>query len=294
LGDAHSCVIDADRSVRCFGDNSAGQLGAAEPDGRSEPGAPLSGLRAIEDLTAGWRHGCALGASLWCWGNNFYGQLGDGTDRDRFAPVAVDSSASFDDVEAGLFHSCATSAGALYCWGRGDEGQLGNGRLSERQTTPTEIATLEGVVQDVALGRAHTCALVGDGEVLCFGDNEWGQLGVETPAVSATPVVVDEAPPLRSIAAGYFHTCGLTSEGALYCWGASSSGQIHEDAASRQMSAFRVPGRYAQVSLGDFHTCAMTRQGEARCWGQNMRGQLGDGTTEDRGVPTPVGMSGQR
>jgi alpha-tubulin suppressor-like RCC1 family protein len=288
LGHDFSCVRTAEQQVQCWGGNTSGQLGDGTTMMRSGPGdEPVSGLGAVQRIAVGWRHACAVGDELRCWGNNFYGQLGDGTDMDRATPVLTNIGVSVSDVGAGLFHTCALGGGELYCWGRNDDGQIGNGTTSERQALPVRIMSLPDPIEQVALGRTHTCALAGDGSVLCWGRNEWGQVGEEGTSLTASPVGVQGLPAVEQLRAGYFHTCALEGDGTLWCWGANSSGQIHTDADRKQQTPFEVPGSYADVWLGDFHTCALRDTGRAVCWGLNMRGQLGDGTTEDRGMPTP-------
>ena len=84
------------------------------------------------------------------------------------------------------------------------------------------------------------------------------------------------------MSAGGDHTCGLTNNGVAYCWGG--------DAAQQTLKPTLVPGglHFTQMSAGDQHTCAVTADFQAYCWGENVRGQLGDGTFENRSVPTLV------
>jgi hypothetical protein len=129
---------------------------------------------------------------------------------------------------------------------------------------------------EVAVGRVHACARLGDGTLSCWGVNSAGQLGDGTSSDRAQPVT----PPVRDVialAAGANHTCAITRSAALWCWGQGFGG-------TPQM----VLASVVEVAAGRVHTCARTVDGAVWCWGENDEGQLGDGTTLRRLTPTRV------
>jgi alpha-tubulin suppressor-like RCC1 family protein len=111
------------------------------------------------------------------WGTDTRGQLGDATTIRRNAPVRVAGAGVYSSVSAGVAHSCGvTTSGALRCWGANDQGQLGDG-TRESRTVPTPVTAVGGAVARVAVGGQHSCAVLTDGRVQCWGAGRDGQLG---------------------------------------------------------------------------------------------------------------------
>ena len=147
----------------------------------------------------------------------------------------------------------------------------------------------------VAAGREHSCALLQDGTVSCWGGNGAGQLGDGTGTDRLTPTAVDGLSGTVSITAGPWHTCAILQDGSAKCWGANTWGQLGDGTDTHQYVPTPVVGLTGVVSIsgGDYHSCAAKQDGTAACWGFNHNGGLGDGTTTDRLTPTAVvGLSG--
>src|SRR5438876_1878896 len=206
LGSFYSCSLLQDGTVRCWGDNSAGQLGDGTTTNASTPVA-VAGIGGAVAVTGGGFHTCArfLDGTLECWGRNDFGQLGDPatTSFNSVTPVRVTGITSAIAVAAGGFHTCALLAdGTVRCWGENDFGQLGNGTSDPAPGTPTTFnpspVTVSGIPTAVAIsaGGWHTCALLRDGTVQCWGENTYGQLGngattaPPAPGRSSTPATV--------------------------------------------------------------------------------------------------------
>ncbi|MGB4917091.1 MAG: protein kinase, partial [Propionicimonas sp.] len=141
-GGSHTCALAQDGTVRCWGNNSSGQLGDGTTDQRARP--VVTGLTGVTALSAGRGHTCAVtqdgGAT--CWGANDSGQLGDGTTTERANPGPVTGLSGVAELAAGGSHTCAlTEDGRVRCWGNNDSGQLGDGTTSQR----TEAVTVKGL-----------------------------------------------------------------------------------------------------------------------------------------------------
>jgi alpha-tubulin suppressor-like RCC1 family protein len=149
----------------------------------------------------------------------------------------------------------------------------------------------------ITAGVAHTCALTGTGTVLCWGSNEFGQLGNGSTTSFTSPVqVVGLTSSAISIAAGSDSTCALTATGTVWCWGDNSNGQLGNGTFTQSTVPVQVMdpvgnaplGGVARIAAGQTHTCAVTSAGEALCWGDNSKGQLGNGTQIISSLPMPV------
>jgi alpha-tubulin suppressor-like RCC1 family protein len=132
----HACAVTATATLKCWGENSNGQLGDGQVCGTGACTIPVdvAGLTSVQAVAAGGFHTCALHGTggVSCWGRNLDGQLGDGTNMQRTSPVAVSLPAAATAIGAGSYHSCAATAEGLRCWGLNNYGQLGDGSQSNR------------------------------------------------------------------------------------------------------------------------------------------------------------------
>ncbi len=215
VGGSHTCAFprfsptDSVNTLRpwCWGANGSGQLGnrTVTIDSTIPRGVDMTGLTQVWDTTslvAGAAHTCALDISraAYCWGSNGYGQLGGGSTLARDSvPMAVAGGYAFAKLYAGEYHTCGiTTAGAAYCWGRNTSGQLGDGTTTN-QSAP--VAVNSGLTwRSLALGELHSCGVAsptgqgsgtqaGAGVVYCWGDNEYGQLGIGLSGTNGAPLL---------------------------------------------------------------------------------------------------------
>ena len=294
-GGYHSCALTTGGGVVCWGRNVKGQLGEGTTTNRLTPTA-VSGLESgVTAVAAGQNHTCALttAGGVVCWGDNYYGQLGDGTTTQRLTPTPVSGLTSgVTAVAAGGTHTCAlTSGGGVVCWGQNWNGQLGDGTTTNR-ATPASVSDLASGVTAITTGYYHACALTASGDVRCWGDNYYGQLGDGTRTRRTTPTAVTGlASGVVAVAGGHNHNCALTASRGVQCWGNNDSGQLGDGTTTWRSAPTPVTGLssgVAAITGGYHHTCALTASGGVRCWGNNDSGQLGDGTTTWRSAPTPL------
>ena len=146
-------------------------------------------------------------------------------------------------VTAGYWHTCAlTAAGAVMCWGENGDGQLGDGTTTAR-STPTMVSGLGSGVVAVAAGALHTCAVRASGGVVCWGDNDYGQLGDGTLTQRETPTAVDGlSSGMAAVSAGYYHSCALTAGGGAVCWGRNWLGQLGDGTTQYRLTPVAVIG----------------------------------------------------
>jgi alpha-tubulin suppressor-like RCC1 family protein len=274
---------------------------------------------APDSISVGADHACAVvDGGVKCWGSNEYGQLGYGGGASAIAVEAIAPDSGVTQVSAGGFHTCALFAyGDIQCWGKNAEGQLGNGNWNDSyQATDVVIDFQDGLVDlvgatQISAGRYHTCAVVAEGGIKCWGDNSRGQLGVDSDSsYQAIDVVVEVEvdgdptyPPLtgaNQIATGEYHTCAVVAEGGIKCWGDNKYGQLGSSPGEQpngvdpnwgfSYAPFDVLYSRApltgvvQVSAGFGHTCAIVAAGKVMCWGLNTDGQRGEGAFSESSV----------
>lgn len=145
-------------------------------------------------------------------------------------------------------------------------------------------------IVSIAAGAAHGCAITDTGNVLCWGSNQFGQLGDNSTTDRNQPVNVPGVSGATALAAGFGHTCAVLSNGKAKCWGNNYSGQLGDGTTTQRNLPVDVAGLAgaSAISVGDQHTCAIVNNGSVECWGQNQLGQLGDGSGLDSTAPVIV------
>jgi alpha-tubulin suppressor-like RCC1 family protein len=302
-GDYHACIRLQNGETRCSGNNSAGQLGNGTITGSSTP-VPVVQVTQAAGVTTGGFHSCAVlqNGAVQCWGMNEVGELGDGTTNQSSVPVTVSGITTATAVAAGYKHVCALlQGGTVQCWGDDSYGELGDGnRVLQTQRGGPSTAhssipvTVVGINTAVAITSSdgyHSCAILQDGTVKCWGDNSSGQLGDGSRTTAVTPTTVARITTAVAVTSGDFHTCALLADRTVSCWGLNFSGQLGDGTGWDSNTPVQVSGigTAVAVSAGVIHTCAVLDDGTARCWGYNSSGQLGDGTTTNAYSPVVVG-----
>lgn len=146
-------------------------------------------------------------------------------------------------------------------------------------------------VKAITSGDLHTCALLTDGTVKCFGFNSNGQLGNGSSVDhSVVPVTVTGLTGITAIAANGNHTCAIASDQSVWCWGENSHGELGDLTYTQRNKPVLTlgVGRVISIAAGRFHNCALRYDRTVYCWGNNSYGQLGDGTTTRQNMATIV------
>jgi len=292
-GLSHTCSVTTSGGVKCWGQNTDGELGNGTTIDSSIP-VNVSGLDSgVAAVSTGAHDSCALttAGGVLCWGV----RLGTGIPGAKSSlPVAPTGLASgVLAVSVGYDVSCALMQDTtVRCWGSNSRGALGDGGATQAQQAPTVVPRLIGV-RAISAGGVHVCALMDAGTVKCWGYNAYGQVGNGSMDAAGVfqPTDVVGLTNVTTIEAGGYHSCAITSSGGAACWGQGQSGQLGNGTNQSSSVPVAVAGLSSGVvSLmgGEYHTCAITTSGRATCWGGNIAGALGDGTTTNSSVPIDV------
>jgi alpha-tubulin suppressor-like RCC1 family protein len=332
-GDYHTCAILDDGTVRCWGYGYDGELGygnqnhvgASDTPGSMPPVALGTG-RTATAITASGRHTCVIldNASVECWGDNVYGELGYGNviavgfnnTPATAGPVDLGGGHTAKAVAAGGTQTCAIlDDSTVKCWGSNAYGELGYGK-SGSVLSPSTVGTVDlgtgRTAVAITAGDYHTCAILDNGSVECWGQGDFGQLGygnpktvgaTDTPA-SVGPVDLGPGRKAVAISAGADHTCAVLDNGTVLCWGSGADGQLgygNTNSVGKTDTPASVgpvdlgAGRTAKaISVGHSDTCARLDNGSVQCWGLGISGVLGHcsddnvGDTDTPGSVPPV------
>ncbi|CAE6963215.1 unnamed protein product [Symbiodinium sp. CCMP2592] len=342
-GQWHTCAVLETGVLKCFGSGSYGKLGYGhtrhvgdEPleMGQHLPAVDLGTGVEVVHVAAGIDHTCALlrGGRVKCFGQGRLLGLGDEENRgDEHGEMGselpvVDLGTDFEAVQLalGYAHSCALSSqSAVKCWGQSNRLGLGLGDGGRYiGTNPNEMGDALPVVDlgplpavQIAAGAFHTCAVLSDGSVKCWGDNGRGQLGHgnlqdagDQPSEMGTSLPITDMGDGVTVvriadSSGSYHTCAVLQDANLKCWGRGWSGQLGQgnledlgDEPSEMGSRLRAVGlgnrEVRDVGTGVGHTCVLLNDDTTRCWGAGSAGQLGIGSSLSVGqVPGELGVA---
>lgn len=286
------CVLMSTGDVRCkqdFREAGARRLGSF---------ITVRGARAIEQIAAGHHHACARNAegSVLCWGRNDSGETSGGDVLVR-AARSVPLPGRAVEVAVGDTQSCARLAtGAVLCWGV---------VASVRNAPPTPIdwfsgatalglstdavcavvgaalrcsfaggkplSPVEGLVDQIALGRYRGCALLKDMTVSCFSLSRPSSAPT-TEKVPAWAEAVEGLTDVAQLVAGTAHFCARKRDGRVVCWGSNHYGQLGN--GSRDASKDPVEVKHLNDALtlaaGGDRTCAYRAAQKVVCWGADL------------------------
>jgi alpha-tubulin suppressor-like RCC1 family protein len=224
-GGEHCLALLSDGKVMAWGANEDGQLGTGDLSNHNVPVA-VKALTGVAAIAAGGEYSLALlgEGTVMAWGADEYGQLGnsavetrgggeEGEEEVRFSdvPVAVNGLSEVSAIVAGVRHSLALlKGGTVMAWGADEFGQLGDGSIVRSEEAPVAVSGLAGVAA-ISAGGEHSMALLGNGTVMTWGEDKYGELGDGLAGEpSDVPVTVGALREAKSIAAGGSHDLALS------------------------------------------------------------------------------------
>jgi hypothetical protein len=229
------------------------------------------------------------------------------TELDYWIEATGSMSGTIVQVATGEYFSCALfNSGEVSCWGYNGQGQLGDGTTTNRasavtvQTGETGTGNLKDV-DSISANNRHACAVLNpDGNVVCWGYNNQGQLGNNTTTSHSTPVYVRSAngqgrlSNIVKVSVGQWHTCAIDGVRQVYCWGddylsrcgngdTNANDELYPvkvvDTEDIEEDGDGVLNTAIDVKAGASHTCAVLNSGKTVCWGYDDYEGLGDNGT---------------
>jgi len=180
--------------------------------------------------------------------------------------------------------------GGVWCWGDNSNRQLGRGGVDTTDDSTPQQVTLPGGLGaiDLGLGDDHSCVVLTDNTVACWGDNDNDQLGTDTGGTdSGDALLVAGLAGIEDVESGDDHTCARDDLGQMWCWGDNIDGQLGDGMTLDLVTPTLVslPASVDDITLGDDFTCALLVDDAIYCFGEGSDFQLGNGDLVDQPDP---------
>jgi len=287
------CALLENGEAQCWGTNQAGALGTGNEKGVYAPVAvPYPGgkkIKQISDIKSIHRCAVDVDGGFACWGNNLFGQLGTGDKEDRLTPTSVSHPDKVTAIGTGMDFTCIlTEDGDVTCFGSNIDYQIGYGSTAATVYAPlTSYLDFgdERKVKSMATGVDHSCVILDDDTVKCWGNNDTGALGsgdfkdVEEPLDHPGVAFETGKIPVQVIA-GSGESCAIMDDGSITCWGRVDfspwTPTDNPADVATPIDYIRIDGeKITSACVGAQHLCSLTESSQIYCWGKNSFGQLG-------------------
>jgi alpha-tubulin suppressor-like RCC1 family protein len=231
-------------------------------------------------IASGAWHTCVryTDQSIRCTGLNNQGEIGNNSYFSVSEPALALGTVNPVTLLTGNEHTCTlVGDGRMQCWGTNYTGQLGDGTMGGFAMTPQFVHNISGAIEAIT-GGFHTCAMLPDRTIECWGRNQDGQIGNgDSTTDVALPVPVGGLGPVADLVAGGYHNCALMPDNSVRCWGRNVRGQVGDGTVTTPVTQPHVVSGLtaAALSLGGYHSCARLPDATVQCWGQSDYGQIG-------------------
>jgi len=297
-GGSNTAAINSNGQLYTCGDNLNGQIG----DNTIEDKLTFTLISGslYEDVEYGNNICMAINpdGKIYTWGNNNYGQLGNGTYIDKHIPTKMISKGEkFNTFSTSLYSTSAISiSGKLYVSGRNLDGLLGDGGDLTTTNTPKLVKIKSVFTKDFSAGNNYAVEINESGEIYSWGYNNCGQLGDGTTETKYTRTKINVVGTyFQKVSAGHDHTIALSESGDIYAWGENEYGQLGDNTTIDKLEPVKITVigvKFKDINAGQIHNIALSTTGDIYTWGRNFYGRIGDGTTNDKHVPTKITVSG--
>lgn len=321
-GAEHTCALLDTGKVRCWGQNTFGQLGYANNTNSTTTPTELgdvSNINEVIKIAAGTTHTCTLSKNnqIQCWGDNRFGQLGYGNtidigDNEPPTTTTVNTGNTAEDLSTGSFFTCIKGSNdEIRCWGNGSLGRLGYGNTNNigDNEIPASAGSLllNNKATSISSNTNTSCIVTfPENDLMCWGSGAnpifnrpegiLGYGGFEPVGDNETPASKGEiniGGNVLQVSVGNQIICALLTTNNVRCWGGSSFSSfgigynntelIGDDETPASAGDINIGAPVAQIAAGGSHACAILTNGRVRCWGSGTSGRLGYGSNNSIG-----------
>lgn len=320
-GATHSAAITSNSVLWTWGNNDYGQLGTGNTDAQLLP-TKVPGDN-WKHVVVGYNYTIALtnDGELYAWGSNEYGQLGQGNTIDLLVPTQIGTDSGWVAVDTQYYHCVALDSNRqIWTWGKNNYGALGSGGNGD-QWLPVQLVDGPQTYSwnEISAGVDHTLAIKDDGTLWGWGNNKYGQLGLDESIETQSPdftvlelqpteiIIDDENVPVQPVWSSDWLDDSITtlighdsnfyvtidSTGALWSWGSNDYGQLGDGTKVTRYNPVQVGSDtdWSQIAIGSNYTIALKTDGTLWGWGRNNHGQLGIGNNTDQSSPVRIGLA---
>lgn len=270
-GQNNFIVIMHNGNILTYGDNDYGEMG----DGTNVKIEEITYNNRIDNI-ADAAFGVdfsvvrAFNGQVYCSGRNGFGQLGTGNRNNSKLYKKVWGMENIVQVGAGdEFAGALTAGGQVYLWGSNEDGQLGKTDETKYSELP-EIVQGLGAVKQISVGTTHILALLYDGNVMAWGDNRYGQLGLGYTGKSTTVPTLTELKGIKSVYAGRGYSLAITEGNRVVAWGQNNRNQLGFIAEKEVLFPKEITGlkNIIKIGCGPKFVIALDNMGKVFTWGQ--------------------------
>jgi alpha-tubulin suppressor-like RCC1 family protein len=324
-GSDHSLAIQSNGTMWSWGGNGSGQLGLSDLTSRSSP-VQIGAASTWTQVSAGSNYSLAIAATttvatyiIWSWGANVNGQLGLLDQVAKSSPVRILGSGVWTQVSAGKITSLGQqSNGTLWSWGNQSFGQGGQGNNTNQTSSPIQLGSLS-VWTKASKGGEFTLAIQSNGTLWSWGNNSFGQLGIDLKYpfsytykkvtasdsniyalnynfnnIDQSSVVdiplINQAFQWNTYDTGKFHFAGIRTDGTAWSMGNNSYGQLGLNDLTYRSSLVQIgsASNWSKVFAADYGTLLIDNSNQGYAFGKNDVYQLGLSDNTNRSSPTQL------
>lgn len=262
-----ACALTDGGKVKCWGDNSSGQLGIGNTTNQTAPVA-VDAATTYTSLIAMGTGACGITAAgvLKCWGGNAYGQLVSGTTANQTSPVVIDSGTAYSYVSENGALCGITTAGVLKCWGHNANYKI-PGAAGSPVTSRSTVVDAGTSYKRVSVEWGYVCGITANDDLKCWGGETPGIFNLAQLNSVSTPTLIPESYKFKEIYSTNYGLCGISLAGDFICMG-DYLNQVFESRYTMDMQDMDPAHTVSTYSVGDNTTCAINSAGTASCFGR--------------------------
>jgi alpha-tubulin suppressor-like RCC1 family protein len=232
--------------------------------------------------------GLQAAGSLYSWGNSIC--TGTNSSGSVASPIQVVGAHNFIMIEGSYEHTIALKDnGQAWAWGVNTTGQLGTGAFSAGSSSPVQVVGNHSFLQ-IFSGYQCSIGLKNNGQAWTWGNNNYGQLGINNYTSFNSPVQVVGNHSFVRVMGGSDNFYGIKETNVIWGWGRNDFGQLGNNSTTNNPSPVQIVGNHSfiQIRTSGYHCLAIKENGTVWSWGVNSWGQLGTNNVTNYSSPVQI------